>query len=229
MDLAGKPIPGHKSSAGGVYVSALTYCTTMTTCPSGLSVTVYQMVKPSDEGGDGKHLVADLLREMGRQAPELVLRASERWPCGRRSEGDTGATVLHRVGIGTLDAISRSRGGGCDRLYRHYRDGARLVSSAETGLLTCLTAGQMVLRQVAGRAYTPTGNRIRGGNTECFMPGEPINLQLWVKQARMSNLMEARRPGGRNRCLRKECQPQPSPATARQRRTPRALTPVPLI
>ena len=29
-----------------VYVSALTYCTTMTTCPSGLSVTVYQMVKP---------------------------------------------------------------------------------------------------------------------------------------------------------------------------------------
>jgi hypothetical protein len=31
-----------------VYVSALTYCTTMTTGPSGLSVTVYQMVKPSD-------------------------------------------------------------------------------------------------------------------------------------------------------------------------------------
>ncbi len=31
-----------------VHVSALTYYTTMTTCPSGLSVTVYQMVKPSD-------------------------------------------------------------------------------------------------------------------------------------------------------------------------------------
>jgi hypothetical protein len=42
--------PGHTVSPprGGVYVSALTYCTTMTTCPSGLSVTVYQMVKPSD-------------------------------------------------------------------------------------------------------------------------------------------------------------------------------------
>jgi hypothetical protein len=34
--------------AGGAQVSALTYCTTMTTCPSGLSVTVYQMVKPSE-------------------------------------------------------------------------------------------------------------------------------------------------------------------------------------
>jgi len=39
-------IPG--PSAANVYVSALTYCTTMTTCPSGLSVTVYQMVKLSN-------------------------------------------------------------------------------------------------------------------------------------------------------------------------------------
>jgi hypothetical protein len=81
------------------------------------------------------------------------------------TDWDTEATVFHKVGIGTLDAISRPRGGGCDRLYRHYRDGARLVSSVETDLLTCLMAEQMVLRQVAGRAYTPTGNRIRGGNT----------------------------------------------------------------
>jgi len=35
--LAGGPIPGRESSAGHVHVSALTYCTTMTTCPSGLS------------------------------------------------------------------------------------------------------------------------------------------------------------------------------------------------
>ena len=41
-------IPGPDPSAANVYVSALTYCTTMTTCPSGLSVTVYQMVKLSD-------------------------------------------------------------------------------------------------------------------------------------------------------------------------------------
>jgi hypothetical protein len=41
-------IPGPGPSAANVYVSALTYCTTMTTCPSGLSVTVYQMVKLSD-------------------------------------------------------------------------------------------------------------------------------------------------------------------------------------
>jgi glyoxylate carboligase len=46
--LAGKPVPGPESSAGPAHVSALTYCTTMTTCPSGLSVTVYQMVRPSD-------------------------------------------------------------------------------------------------------------------------------------------------------------------------------------
>ena len=40
-------IPGPGPSAVNAYVSALTYCTT-TTCPSGLSVTVYQMVKPSE-------------------------------------------------------------------------------------------------------------------------------------------------------------------------------------
>jgi hypothetical protein len=69
------------------------------------------------------------------------------------TDWDSEATVFHKVGIGTLDAISRPRGGGCDRLYRHYRDGARLISSAETDLLTCLTAEQMILRRVAGRAY----------------------------------------------------------------------------
>jgi hypothetical protein len=37
-----------QSFAAHVHVSALTYCTTMMTRPSGLSVTVYQMVKPSD-------------------------------------------------------------------------------------------------------------------------------------------------------------------------------------
>ena len=41
-------IPGPGPSAANVHVSALTYCTTMMTCPSGLSVTVYQMVKLSD-------------------------------------------------------------------------------------------------------------------------------------------------------------------------------------
>ena len=43
-----KPALRPESSAGPVHVSALTYCTTMTTCPSGPSVTVYQMVRPSD-------------------------------------------------------------------------------------------------------------------------------------------------------------------------------------
>ena len=46
--LAGEPVPGPESSAGPAHVSALTYCTTMTTCPSGPSVTVYQMVRPFD-------------------------------------------------------------------------------------------------------------------------------------------------------------------------------------
>jgi hypothetical protein len=41
-------IPRPESFVANVYVSALTYCTTMTTCPSGLFVTVYQMVKPSE-------------------------------------------------------------------------------------------------------------------------------------------------------------------------------------
>jgi len=99
---------------------------------------------------------------------------------------DTEATVFHKVGIGTLDAISRPRGGGCDRLYRHYRDGARLISSVEGDLLTCLTTERMILKYVASRAYTPTINRIRGGNTECFLPSEPINLQGWVDQGRAS-------------------------------------------
>jgi hypothetical protein len=99
------------------------------------------------------------------------------------TDWDTEATVFHKVGIGTLDTISHPHGG-CDRLYRHYRDGARLVSSVETDLLTCLTAERMVLRHVASRAYTPTTNRIRGGSTECFFPGAPIDLEAWIEQAR---------------------------------------------
>ena len=63
--------------------------------------------------------------------------------------------MFHKVGIGTLDEISRRRGGGCDRLYRHYRDGAQLISSLETDLLTCLIAERMILKHVASRAYTP--------------------------------------------------------------------------
>jgi hypothetical protein len=102
------------------------------------------------------------------------------------TDWDTEATVFCKVGIGTLDAISRPRGGGCDRLYRHYRDGAQLVSSAEAELLTCLMAERMILKHVASRAYTPTRNRIRGGGTECFFPGEPIDLQAWVHSARTS-------------------------------------------
>lgn len=100
------------------------------------------------------------------------------------TDWDTEATVFHKVGIGTLDAISRPRGGGCDRLYRHYRDGARLVSSIEGDLLTCLLAERMILKQVVSCAYTPTANRIRAGNTECFLPSEPIDLQAWVDRAR---------------------------------------------
>jgi hypothetical protein len=45
--LIGEPILGHESSEAR-YVSALTCCTTMTTGLFGLSVTVYQMVRPSD-------------------------------------------------------------------------------------------------------------------------------------------------------------------------------------
>jgi hypothetical protein len=104
------------------------------------------------------------------------------------TDWDTEATVFHKVGIGTLDAISRLRGGGCDRLYRHYRDGAKLVSAIEDNLLTCLVAEQMILKHVASRAYTPTTNRIRGGNTECFLPGETIDLQGWARQAPASRM-----------------------------------------
>jgi hypothetical protein len=102
---------------------------------------------------------------------------------------DTETTVFHKVGIGTLDGMSRPRGGGCDRLYRHYLDGAQLVSSVEADLLTCLIAEQIVLRRVACRAYTPTANRIRGGDTECFLPGELIDLRRFLKLARAANPM----------------------------------------
>lgn len=100
------------------------------------------------------------------------------------TDWDTESTVFRKVGIGTLDAISRPRGGGCDRLYRHYRDGARLISSVEGDLLTCLMAERMILKHVAVGAYTPTKNRIRGGNTECFCLTEPIDLLVWIRRAR---------------------------------------------
>jgi hypothetical protein len=46
--LTGEPIPAGSPPRVCGHVSALTYCTTMTACPSGLSVAVYQMVRPSD-------------------------------------------------------------------------------------------------------------------------------------------------------------------------------------
>ncbi len=70
-----------------VQVSALTYCTTMTTCPSGRSVTVYRWSDHPTEDGDGTHPAAGLLRETGRQVPGQVLRVGEKSPCERRSEG----------------------------------------------------------------------------------------------------------------------------------------------
>lgn len=126
----------------------------------------------------GAWTVARIQRDPGLAARPALLYLIE------FTDWDTEATVFHKVGIGTLDAISRPRGGGCDRLYRHYRDGARLVSSIEGDLLTCLMAERMILKQVASRAYTPTANRIRAGNTECFRPSDPIDLQAWVDRTR---------------------------------------------
>jgi hypothetical protein len=37
-------------------------------------------------------------------------------------------------------------------------------------------AERMILKHVASQVYTPTMNRIRAGNTECFFPSEPIDL-----------------------------------------------------
>jgi hypothetical protein len=99
------------------------------------------------------------------------------------TDWDIEATVFHKVGIGTLDAISRPVGGGCDRLYRHCRDGAQLISAAEADLLTCLKAERSILKHVAARAYIPTANRIRGGSTECFLPGARIDLRAWIRKA----------------------------------------------
>jgi hypothetical protein len=42
------------------------------------------------------------------------------------------------------------------------------------------------------RAYAPTANRIRAGNTECFMPGEPVHLQSWIEQARQAHASTGR-------------------------------------
>jgi hypothetical protein len=126
----------------------------------------------------GAWTVARLQRDPGLAARPSLLYLVE------FTDWDIEATVFHKVGIGTLDAISRPRGGGCDRLYRHQRDGARLISSIDGDLLTCLTAERMILKHVASRAYTPTGNRIRAGNTECFLPGEPLDLQAWAQRAR---------------------------------------------
>lgn len=116
-----------------------------------------------------------------RQDPALAARPSVLYLV-EFTDWDTEATIFHKVGIGTLDAISRPRGGGCDRLYRHFRDGARLISSVESDLLTCLTTERMIIKHVASHAYTPSKNRIRAGNTECFLPGMPIDLQAWVDQ-----------------------------------------------
>jgi hypothetical protein len=118
-----------------------------------------------------------------RRHPELAVRPTVLYLV-EFTDWDVSATDFHKIGVGTTDGINRKRGGQCDRLYRHHLDGARLLDSFQGDLLTCLQAEELIVAHVAPAVYTPTQGRIRGGNTECFLPSVLVELEPWVRRAR---------------------------------------------
>jgi hypothetical protein len=95
------------------------------------------------------------------------------------TDHDPADTVFHKVGITTVGGKTS------DRIHRHtVLDGGKLLGSADGDLITCYYAEQLVRRHVTDRAYRPSEGRIRGGYTECFLPGEPVDLDHWIDQAR---------------------------------------------
>ncbi|GIF18967.1 hypothetical protein BJ973_006014 [Actinoplanes tereljensis] len=83
-------------------------------------------------------------------------------------------TTFHKIGISTTE----------NRLHRHtVLGGGILLARQDDTLLTCCQAEQLILRHVADRAYRPSPGRIKGGDTECLRPGEPIDLPAWINAA----------------------------------------------
>jgi hypothetical protein len=118
--LTGEPIPAGSPPRVCGHVSALTYCTTMTACPSGLSWPCTRWSGRPTEDRDDRHRAGGLRREMGQQAPGLALRAGGRWPCGRRSE------VVAEVLRARPRSCPESEGAG-HSLIPHASDSSSLV------------------------------------------------------------------------------------------------------
>jgi hypothetical protein len=88
---------------------------------------------------------------------------------------DFNGTTFHKIGISTTE----------NRIHRHtVLCGGVLLARQDENLLVCCQAEQLILRHVARRAYRPGQGRIKGGDTECFLPGEPIDLPQWIAAAR---------------------------------------------
>lgn len=90
---------------------------------------------------------------------------------------DCDGTVFRKFGIGR-------HGTAVDRLKSHVRMGARLVDVGDDTLLTCFVAEQAIKRSVGEWAYTPATDKLRGGITECYLPGPDIDLGAWLNWAR---------------------------------------------
>jgi hypothetical protein len=95
---------------------------------------------------------------------------------------DYDGTTFQKIGISTTE----------DRLYRHtVLSAGTLLGRADDTLLVCCQAEQLVVQHVRERSYRPAMGRIRGGDTECFRPGDPLDLPGWIHKAR-TTLFEAK-------------------------------------
>jgi hypothetical protein len=99
------------------------------------------------------------------------------------TDTDDQETVFHKIGITVRDGITP------DRIYRHTKlDSGRLLASADGDRITCFRAEQEIIKHVRERAYRPAPGRIRNGDTECFLPGDPIDLAEWMQRAGASQV-----------------------------------------
>jgi hypothetical protein len=90
---------------------------------------------------------------------------------------DFDKTVFHKVGI------TRDIDGWSDRLDEHERYGGTLVALASATRIVCRMAELMILRHVGPRAYIPAPDRLAAGHSECYLPGAPIDLETWLREA----------------------------------------------
>lgn len=85
---------------------------------------------------------------------------------------DVDGTEFLKFGIGRHGTVQ-------DRLDTHRRSGGRIVATRDAPLLTCIVAEAHIKRHVGPRSHVPQMD-LKGGWTECFLPGDHVDLDYWL-------------------------------------------------